>query len=465
MMRIRGRRGVRGVHRGLLIACTNARTMTRTMSRTMAHTGACTMARMIARTTAGVTAGVITGVITGVIAGPIVGASAPHADHVPLPDDVRAIWVVRDALGDPGPERIVRDAIEVGANTLFVQIVGRGDAWFTSSHLPRAEMLPPEAGDPLAEILSIAHRAGLSVHAWINVAVLWSGAEPPASPMHVVNARPEWVMCLPSGYSMVTVPQDTLRALYVEGLFAELAHEGYRAHLARVVDEVLDGYDVDGIHLDYVRRPVVDGGYDRGTLGRFLESAGVTRAEVMPDWTRELPARRYQWPDYGDSVSAPIHRKWNRYRRETVTEAVRGIRAVVDRHAASSGRALVLSAAVIPDPVRARRRFAQDWPAWIDEGLLDVAVLMCYAKGTKPAIAQLAAARAEAPARRIVAGAGAWHQPLGDAALSLRRMLDDDVRGVCVFPWSALSTDVRKSVRLVGRAWRPPSPAPPGSDR
>jgi len=383
------------------------------------------------------------------------GGDAP--DRVrPLADEVRAIWVVRTSLAGPGqPGRIVRAAKELGANTLLVQVVGRGDAWYDSDLLPRAEGLPADAGDPLHAIVTEAHAAGLSVQAWVNVALVWSSPDPPVDPRHVVHAHPEWIMQLPGGRSFAEVPMDSLHAWWVEGLFAETSHPGYRRHLRRVVGELLAGYDLDGIHLDYVRRPILDGGYDPVTLEAFLGPAREPRARLLPAWQEGLDPVRHRWPDYSDRVESPGHRAWNRRRRDAVTAAVREIRAEVDLARSRDGRERLLTAAVIPEPDRARRRFAQDWPAWIEEGLLDAAILMCYARGREASTGQLAAALAEAPADRVVAGIGVWHQPLGEAAISLRRALSLAPRGVSIFSYGALEETGFPRPDLLRRGWWP----------
>lgn len=384
------------------------------------------------------------------------GAAPARAQVRPLAEEVRAVWVVRTSLAGPGePGRIVRAAKDLGANTLLVQVVGRGDAWYPSTILPRAEALPLAAGDPLRAIVAAAHAESLSVHAWINVALVWSSPDPPVDRRHVVHAHPEWIMRLPGGRSFADVSMDSLHAWWVEGLFAETSHPGYRRHLRTVVGELLAGYDLDGIHLDYVRRPILDGGYDPTTLGAFLEAGDPDRPRLLPGWQETLDPVRYRWPDYSDEVDGAGHRAWNRRRREAVTQAVREIRAELDLAIRRDGRPRLLTAAVIPEPDRARRRFAQDWPAWIEEGLLDVAVLMCYARGRDAATAQLAAALAEAPGDRLVAGIGVWHQPLGEAAISLRRALSLAPRGVSVFSYGALEEAGFPRPDLLRRGWWP----------
>src|SRR4051794_19191825 len=87
-------------------------------------------------------------------------------------DEVRGLWVLRTSLISPKSiDDVVRVAQANGFNTLLVQVRGRGEAFYQSAIDPRASELDaqPAAFDPLARTLDAAHRAGLRVHAWINI--------------------------------------------------------------------------------------------------------------------------------------------------------------------------------------------------------------------------------------------------------------------------------------------------------
>ena len=84
-------------------------------------------------------------------------------------DPVRGVWVVRHDMATPASvATVVETAKNAGMNTLFVQVRGRGDAYYRSDLVPLAEDV--ESGfDPLAACLKLANRQGINVHAWINV--------------------------------------------------------------------------------------------------------------------------------------------------------------------------------------------------------------------------------------------------------------------------------------------------------
>src|SRR3972149_10642917 len=83
---------------------------------------------------------------------------------IPMPQEVRALWVVRDVLTHPD-SLTVRGARAhaAGFNTLIVQVRGRGDAYYTARWEPRAAGIADiEDFDPLALVLKEAHARNIA---------------------------------------------------------------------------------------------------------------------------------------------------------------------------------------------------------------------------------------------------------------------------------------------------------------
>jgi uncharacterized lipoprotein YddW (UPF0748 family) len=103
------------------------------------------------------------------LAGPV-SAAVPAA--VPARREMRGLWVVRTGLVTPASvDQVVDTAVRGGFNALFVQVRGRGDAFYASRLVPRSDLLrgQPAEFDPLARLLARARARGLEVHAWVNV--------------------------------------------------------------------------------------------------------------------------------------------------------------------------------------------------------------------------------------------------------------------------------------------------------
>src|SRR5512147_509502 len=123
--------------------------------------------------------------------------SGTQVSATTAPEEVRGLWVLRSSLTSPQSiATLVRTASASGFNTLFVQVRGRGEAFYRSSIDPRATELDaqPVQFDPLADVIGAAHAAGLRVHAWVNVNLVASAAQLPEDRAHVVYRHPDWLM-------------------------------------------------------------------------------------------------------------------------------------------------------------------------------------------------------------------------------------------------------------------------------
>lgn len=326
------------------------------------------------------------------------------------PDSLRAVdylWVVRTALLDPDElPRIVEQARSMGVRGLLVQVVGRGDAYYQSSLLPAAESLrnarAADPGyDPLARLTTLAHQAGLEIHAWVNCMLVWSAPDRPLDRHHVVNAHPEWVACLRDGRRMTRLTIQERIRMRVEGAFLAPAHPAAREFLGRVAAEIVRRYPVDGVHLDYIRMPGVDVGYDPETRAQFQLQTGFDPIHVK----RLTEEQRAQ-----------LDTAWQSFRRLEVTTAVR----VIGDSVRAVRPGIALSAAVLADTLQARTRYAQAWTDWLRAGLIDRAFTMCYASPIETVMDQMAGyAQDPALLGRVVPGIAIYNCPPAIAAAKI----------------------------------------------
>ena len=277
----------------------------------------------------------------------ITAASAPAAQS--REGELRGAWVTAWTPGfytAAQADATIKAAKRAGLNALFVQVRKVADAYYNSTLEPRGPEIAPDF-DPLAYVIKKAHAEGIEVHAWVNAFRVWKGDKPPADPRHVINQHPEWLNKRYDG----SCEAD-------EGLYLDPGVPEAREHIAEVAAEIARCYEVDGIHLDYIRYPGRDFGYSSDALSRYYAETGA-RAKPKP----------------GDP-------KWAKWRREQVTETVRLIRARLRR----ANPEVKLTAATIPwgdatDKFTSSSAYSavfQDWRAWLAAGLLDANVPMNY---------------------------------------------------------------------------------------
>ncbi|TMQ52966.1 MAG: hypothetical protein E6K72_08760 [Candidatus Eisenbacteria bacterium] len=358
------------------------------------------------------------------------------------------LWVVRWSLTDSARiEQAVARAREIGVKGLLAQVVGRGDAYYRSDLLPRAESLAEPDFDPLGLLISRAHAAGLEVHAWVNCMLVWSLPHRPRDPRHVVNAHPEWIARLANGRPMTSLTPRQCRRLGVEGVFLSPAFPGVRAWLGSIVREIVERYAVDGVQLDYIRLPGVQLDGDAGAFagdapGAGEHPAGARRGSAAP--------ARVQTPRT-DSECAHVAAVVGEV-RDSLTRVRPG---------------LPLSAAVLADTAVAERANAQRWTSWLRDGLIDRAFAMCYAPPLRTVVAQLLSfAASPGVQRRVVPGFAIYNTAPATAAAKIRAARALGFAELALYSYDALKPDYWRSLRKDLDAPAPgPRVASPGGTR
>lgn len=184
-------------------------------------------------------------------------------------------------------------------------------------------------------LLDEAHTRDIKVHPCISPSHIYPGWK------QTVDEHPEWLM------QTIKEMSPTLN----------LAIEDVRDFVIAEIATVLK-YDIDGIHLDYVRFQTGQGfSYDDPTLNAFKKEYGVSPLEL-------------RWHNCGSSEWC----EWLRWNANHVTTLVRGIKDSIIK----SGKDIPLSAAVFPDHESAKLLIGQDWEGWVDEGIIDIICPMIY---------------------------------------------------------------------------------------
>ena len=125
----------------------------------------------------------------------------------------------------------------------------------------------------------------MQVHAWINVNLIASAVDLPAAREHVVYRHPEWLMVPRAladdlstvdprspGYVGRLARYARTQSAEIEGLYLSPVSADSVAYTTSIVGDIARRYDVDGVHLDYIRYPTSEFDYSRDTLAAFRGS-------------------------------------------------------------------------------------------------------------------------------------------------------------------------------------------------
>jgi uncharacterized lipoprotein YddW (UPF0748 family) len=419
-----------------------------------------------ARTAAGVL--VLVCLVTALAADGRTREALPPDEDTSGSGETRALWVLRTSLTSPESiATLVRQARTSGFNTLLVQVRGRGDAFYIGGIEPRAVQLARQPGtfDPLAEVLRAAHAHGLRVHAWVNVNLVASAVDVPAAREHLVTRHPDWLMVPrdlanelarldPASPAYVTrlARWTRMRSTEVEGLYTSPIPPGAVSHLTTLVADLAQRYPLDGVHFDYVRYPSDRFDYSRAAVREFRAAVDPT---LPPARRRALAAKADR-----DLLAYPdaLAEEWRRFRVARMTRLLEALSETVRRERPDA----TVSIAAKADIRDALQHRLQEWPRWLEEGIIDAVAPMAYTTEPRRFAEQIAAARAVGGGRQVWAGIGAYRlsptQTLANIDTARRLRAD----GIVLFSYDSLvdpAQPARDYLTVVGRRAFPVRPA------
>lgn len=165
---------------------------------------------------------------------------------------------------------LLQDAAAENVNTLYFHVRPNGDAYYSSEIYPKGAFLDGDY-DPLQIVLDEAHKLGISVHAWINPLRLQTAEEMNRLPDDLIIKK--WIN---AGEPYVKAVNGRW---YLDPSYTETVEL-----LEAAVEEILNNYDVDGVHIDDYFYPTTDEDFDR----EAFENSGSTD---LGEWRREIVSR------------------------------------------------------------------------------------------------------------------------------------------------------------------------------
>jgi uncharacterized lipoprotein YddW (UPF0748 family) len=218
-------------------------------------------------------------------------------------EEFRGLWVTRFDWTRFGYtvtmadlDAIVDKAAAAHFNALLFQVRGTADAYYSSTLEPWAARLTGSTTktlgvnpgfDPLAYLITRAHHSGLQVHAYLNIFPTWLcgvGAPPTnTTPPHLF-----WTLSHSTTWSAWRVFSDPKAPMNLDTctdyLWATPALSLTRNHITAVAVDIVQRYDVDGLHLDLIRYPGSTYSFDPYTMQAFSDALQISPTLTITDW-------------------------------------------------------------------------------------------------------------------------------------------------------------------------------------
>lgn len=241
--------------------------------------------------------------------------------------------------------KLVDFAKRARVKILFVQIYRANQAWFPSKvgdSTPYEAAVKALGEDPFAFLIKEAHNAGIEVHAWLNVLSLSANEEAPLLKKYG-----------PDILTRNLEEKKTLADYKIDSqYFLEPGDPRVRRELVAIVEEIVRVYPkLDGVQFDYIRYPDSHPryGYTKINRERFKSSTGLKKIKEGS-------------------------RAWNDWKRAQVTELLK----LLAQKARALRPNIQISATGCMSYARALHEAFQDWPSWVNTGLVDFVTVMNY---------------------------------------------------------------------------------------
>ena len=290
-------------------------------------------------------------------------------------NEFRATWVITwehiDQNKNPGQNmekirKIMEDHKAANMNAVIFQVRQSGTAYYQSSYEPWGYYAGYQypGYDPLEYAIEEAHKRGLELHAWFNV--FQTSSTYPGTP---AATHPEWICRDQNGITMTSYRSVS------PGL------EEVRNYTINVAMEIVRNYDIDGLHLDYIRwnehtntaRQIVE------PIMELQRKDGMISSQELQNLNNN-PSGRYLY-DYSHPFSSGIpdtFDSWENWWRWSVTTFVETLHDSIQ----SVKPHVRLSAAVLGkynwSGWQGYGTVYQDGAKWFNEGSIDHIMPMSY---------------------------------------------------------------------------------------
>lgn len=244
------------------------------------------------------------------------GSTGKDKEETKAPEgEIRAVWLSYLELkamfaGDFTAN--VKSCFETlkqnGMNTVFAQVRPFSDALYPSKLFPWSHIITGTQGqdpgyDPLQIMVDCAHELGLKIEAWINPYRVRAGG---SLELSADNPAAKW---LSEGSDCVVESGG--------GLYYNPAREEVISLIVDGVKELVENYELDGIHFDDYFYPTTDENFDKQAFadsgdGRTLEAFRTERVSDLVKRTYDVVKAKNSELLFGISPAGNIGNNLNR---------------------------------------------------------------------------------------------------------------------------------------------------------
>ena len=278
--------------------------------------------------------------------------------------DSKCLWIKKDNILDStSVDSVFNFALKNKINKLFIESISDGEALYNSNLIYKYAQID-SMFDPLNYFLTKTEYSNIKVHAWINTYLLWSKPTPPSNENHFYyNCN----NCFESDFNGKSDGEINLylnQSKNWEGVYISPMHKQVNNYLLSLINDLFKNYAIDGLLLDYIRYQDNFYGYNKDGINDFIDIYNMDPRDI----NRGIISTRF---GYSEALIDSINNNWDSFRRNKITEFIRSVKYNILKDSLN----IKLSVAVKPDYMQAKERWYQDWMSWINEDIVDFAII------------------------------------------------------------------------------------------
>lgn len=272
----------------------------------------------------------------------------------------RSVWFRSSVKSDEDVLAVIKKCVEYNINAIYVETWYNGKTIGMTEN-PLIQHYTAQHGDydALEGFVRIGHEYGIQIHAWVENFFIGTTNQQQNDSEHLSNYNEDWLLLDRDGKHYY------VSAEYGNFIFLNPQNRECRDLVLSIYRELLENYELDGLHLDYIRYPEHNGsadfGYNKDTIEAFQKEYGY-----------KTDPRSYK-------AGSKEYKDWIAFRQNIITTFVKEVNDLVKEVRPE----VWITAACYPSLTDAPNQIYQYTTEWVKLGYIDQVFSMTYSSGTE----------------------------------------------------------------------------------
>jgi uncharacterized lipoprotein YddW (UPF0748 family) len=270
----------------------------------------------------------------------------------------RAVWYRSNEKSDSEVTAVIEKAVALNINAIYLETWYNGMViGYSDNPLIKHHQKAHGDFDALEAFCRIGHQYGIEIHVWVENFFIGTVSTSQEEDTLVNNTL---------GKHLIDSQGNAFnRTIYGDYVFLNPYDKENRALIYSIYEEIIEKYDIDGIHLDYIRFPELNfQKYDYGYNDDIVKA-------FQKEFDTDID------PKTLTSVN-PLFDPWCKFRENIINTWVKEVYDLVR----STKPDLWITCACYPEALKVPKTLFQNVQNWVENGWIDEVFSMSYSADT-----------------------------------------------------------------------------------